>query len=485
MSARESEEGLKVKVYAANVKKYEENQHLVLGIAKSGDCIAVEYISHSRSGTRHALLAHKDGIVWHTCQANENKRPCWHLGMAAVLWDWSVPTDVTCHPEQRVPDYAWVDITHVTLGHLGRASDFQIIPVGRAAPEAPPPPAEETEVDLSDEDAWLKEYKLPARLLEKVLRFREAQKARLTEEQKARIPKPRYISSENELRVAVAALLYGENGENWEAPLLIGPKSSGKSTLAETLAAILRLPVAQKVFGGTDVNAEWLLGGKTLQPVEGVDPVVEAKLKIAARQAGIDLSDVLPKLKQANFRIAHEAGLLLQAVQAGEMVIVDEVNMLAPEVTSLLHGLLDWQKVLTVPGLGTVKAPESFRLVSCMNYGYSGTKELNEAFQDRFRSVQVPHLPEEHMAALLVRETGCERDVAEKLASLFHKLANRVENGDLPERILSARALMRAVRECRDGCGDLKEAAMSVLTEGLGDKYARDQVRDIVEACLV
>ncbi|RJX22312.1 MAG: hypothetical protein C4575_01750 [Desulforudis sp.] len=473
-----------MKVYAANVKKYEENRHLVCGIAKAGAYITVEYISHSRSGTRHALLAHRDGIVWHTCQANENKRPCWHLGMAASLWDWSVPVDVTCHLEQRVLNYLWWDATQ---DYLGRPGNFQLVAIkttGEAAPE-PPPVTEEPEIPIPDEDAWLKEYKLPARLLEKVIRFREAQKARLSEEQKARIPKPRYISSENELRVAVAALLYGENGENWEAPLLIGPKSSGKSTLAETLAAILRLPVAQKVFGGTDVNAEWLLGGKTLQPVEGVDPVVEAKLKIAARQAGIDLSDVLPKLKQANFRIAHEAGLLLQAVQAGEMVIVDEVNMLAPEVTSLLHGLLDWQKVLTVPGLGTVKAPESFRLVSCMNYGYSGTKELNEAFQDRFRSVQVPHLPEEQMAALLVRETGCERDVAERLASLFHKLANRVENGDLPERILSARALMRAVRECRDGCGDLKEAAMSVLTEGLGDKYARDQVKDIVEACLV
>lgn len=470
-----------MKIYPANVKKYEENQHQVLGIARSNSYIAVEYISHSRNGRRHTLLAHKDGVVWHTCQANQNNRPCWHLGMAAALWGWSVPKEVTCHPERQVPDYPWIDVTQNYLSHGG---DFQIILVSRATLEAPSAPVEEPKVLLSDEDAWLKEYRLPARLLEKVLQFREGQKARLTPEQAKRVPTPRYVPGDGELIHAVAALLYGDDGSAWEAPLLIGPKGSGKSTLAETLAAVLHLPV-NRIFGGIDVNAEWLLGGKTLQPVEGVDPVAEAKLKIAARQAGIDLQDVLPKLRQNNFRIAHEAGLLLQAVQAGEMVVVDEVNMLAPEVTSLLHGLLDWQKVLSVPGLGTVKAPEPFRLVACMNYGYSGTKELNEAFQDRFRSVQVPHLPEEYMAALLVRETGCDEDTAKKLAALFHKLANRVENGDLSERILSTRALMRAVRECRDGCGDLKEATMSVFTEGLGDKYARDQVKDIVDGCLV
>jgi hypothetical protein len=44
---------------------------------------------------------------------------------------------------------------------------------------------------------------------------------------------------------------------------------------------------------------------------------------------------------------------------------------------------------------------------------------------------------------------------------------------------------MRAVREVQDGCGALKDIAMSVLTEGLGDQYARDQVKDVVDACLV
>jgi len=473
-----------VKVNPGNAKKFEESKHLVLGIAVAGDYAVAEYVSSSRGGARRVLLAHRDGVILHSCEAAKNKRPCWHLAIAAVAFGWAVPCEVTSRVVENptVPDGPWEDISGTILGRPG---DFQVVRLNGVArePEPKPESVPQAEVDLPAEDAWLRDYKLPARLLEKILKFREIQKERLSPDQARRVPQPRYVPGDGELIHAVAALLYGENGEAWEAPLLIGPKGSGKSTLAETLAAVLHLPVT-KVFGGIDVNAEWLLGGKTLEPVEGVDPVAEAKLKVAARQAGIDLNDVLSKLKGATLKVAFEPGLLLQAVQDGEMVVVDEVNMLVPEVTSLLHGLLDWQRVLSVPGVGAVKAHPSFRLVGCMNYGYAGTKELNEAFQDRFRSVQVPHLPEGKLAELLARETSCDADVARKLAALFHKLANRVENGDLPERALSVRALLRVIREHQDGCGGLKEIAMSVLTDGLGDQYARDQVKDVVDACL-
>ncbi len=475
-----------MRVNPGNVTKFEEQKSLVCGIAAIGDYVVAEYLSSSRSGTRHVLVARRDGVIWHSCKAAGNLRPCWHLAIPAKAFGWTVPwevmSNITISPP--IPNLPWKD---VSPSLLGRPGDFTVIKIDDREETPETSPAEETPPEsgpaLPEEDAWLNDYNLPARLLEKVLAFRAAQKSRLTPEQAARVPQARYIPGDGELVRAVAALLYGQSGDAWEAPLLIGPKGSGKSTLAETLAAILHLPV-QKVFGGIDVNAEWLLGGKTLEPVEGLDPLAAGKLRAAAKAAGLDVGDVLSKATGTQLRVAFEPGVLLQAVQAGEMVVVDEVNMLVPEVTSLLHGLLDWQKSLAVPGVGAVKAHPSFRLVGCMNYGYAGTKDLNEAFQDRFRSVQVPHLPEGRLAELLVRETSCPEEDAGKLASLFAKLANRVENGDLFEKVLSVRALIRAIREVQDGCGTLKQVTMSALTEGLGDKYARDQVSDIVEACL-
>jgi MoxR-like ATPase len=240
-------------------------------------------------------------------------------------------------------------------------------------------------------------------VLNKVIAFREKQKERLTPEQVSRIPQPRYVPSGKEVVHAVASLCYGD-GSQWEAPLLIGPKGSGKSTLAETLAAILYLPI-NKIFGGVDLNVESLLGGKTLVPDEaGVDEVTEAKLRATAKKAGIEIGPILEKLRGSQLKVGCEPGLLLQSVLAGEMIVADEVNMINPEVTSLLHGLLDWQKVLSVPGYGVVQADPNFRLIGCMNFGYAGTRPLNEAFQDRFRSVSVPHLPKEQLADLLVSD---------------------------------------------------------------------------------
>lgn len=314
----------------------------------------------------------------------------------------------------------------------------------------------------------LDKYNFPAGVLKKILAFRKNQKQQLTGEQLKRIPIPRYLPVNKELVTAVTALLYGQEGAEWEAPLLIGPKGSGKSTLAETLAAILMLPVT-KIFGGIDVNAEALLGAKTL----GFNDDNESNCDNQNTDGG-----------HLHPRIIFEPGLLLRAVQTGEMLVVDEVNMLVPEVTSILHGLLDWQKCLSVPGVGMVAAHCSFRLVAAMNFGYVGTKILNESFQDRFRSITVPYLSTRLLAELLVRETKCSAEVAGILAGLFNKLANRVQNGDLSERVLSVRTLYRIIREYQDQLGSLKEISLSAFTEGLSDQFEKEQVTDIIDAVI-
>jgi MoxR-like ATPase len=196
----------------------------------------------------------------------------------------------------------------------------------------------------------------------------------------------------------------------------------------------MMLPV-NKVFGGIDLNCEALLGARTLVPSDNVDLVTEAKLRAACKNAEMDPEPLVQRLRGSQMRVGFDPGILLQSVERGELVIVDEVNMVIPEVTSLLHGLLDWQKILPVPGYGTVKAPDSFRLIACMNFGYSGTKPLNEAFQDRFRSVKVPHLSENQLSGLIMAETGCKESTAAKLSGIFHKLAEGVANGDISERV--------------------------------------------------
>ncbi|AEG14504.1 ATPase associated with various cellular activities AAA_5 [Desulfofundulus kuznetsovii DSM 6115] len=477
-----------LKIFPGNVEKALNEEHKPFlrgfGLGRDGK-IYLEYLTHA--GGKRQIIAAQTGadrrpIIYHECKSFEGDtpKPCWHLGAISLAMPGHPPMTVEVERYQVAPAPIVKDLTEDILGRPGDFELLELIEEDTLTEEA----KEYVMPELPPEDAWLARYNLPVRVLKKVLGFRERQKQTLSEEQKSRVPEPRYIPSGNEFVNAVAALVYGPDGSAWEAPLLIGPKGSGKSTMAETLAAVMMLPV-NKIFGGIDLNAEALLGSRTLVPAdEGIDIVTEAKLRSACRTAGMDAEPLVQKLRSSQMKVGFEPGILLQAVEKGEMVIVDEINMLIPEVTSLLHGLLDWQKTLSVPGYGVVKAPPSFRLVGCMNYGYAGTKPLNEAFQDRFRSVQVPHLESERLADLIVQETGCKESVSRKLANLFSELAKGVANGDYSERVLSVRSLFRIAREEMDGCGTLKTVAISVLTEGLGDKFEIDQVTDIVEACL-
>lgn len=465
----------KFSVFEKNYNKYTEQKDNILTVGLGADGLIYAEMTSSTGNPFLCRINPGTLVVDHHCMAIEKGTPCWHL---AALIDFA--RGFNRREEVAVsgviPDYNTVRIVKdLTEEKLGRKGRFELLkPVYETEMEEVSP---ET-IDLPDEDRWLARYNFPPRILKRVLDFRAKQRERLTPEQLSRVPEANYIPSGEEIIRAVGNMTCS----SWVAPLLIGPKGSGKSTMAETLAAILMLPV-RKIFGGIDLSAEALLGSKTLEPQEGVDLITETKLRAAAKAAGIDAEPLVQKLKGAQLKIGFEPGILLSAVLNGELVVVDEVNMLIPEVTSLLHGLLDWQKTLSVPGYGEVKAPESFRLIACMNYGYAGTKPLNEAFQDRFRSIYVPHLTKENLTSLIQDKTGVKREIARKLSELFQLLSDRVKNGDISDRSLSVRALFVVAEEYMDG-SNLKGAAISVLTEGLGDKYEIEQVTDICQSLL-
>lgn len=466
-----------VTIWPKNVSKAKENWSLIKGVASNEKYLAIEYNS-AESGHRGVLLAEKKNKkVWHGCHAVQKGIPCWHLGAATILIkEWAAPVEVDLTAD-KMPVLEGL-LQDETPNHFGRAGDFLLISgVGEAVEPEIKPDTSHLET-LEKEDRWLAEYKLPSKVFKKVMAFRESQKKRLSQTQLAKVPKHEYMASGQEVISAIVSLVAVE----WEAPLLIGPKGSGKSTLVETLAAILLLPI-NRCFGGLDINAEALLGGKTLEPHAGLDPFTVARLKRTAEAAKLDVDHVVNRASEAQLKVVFEPGVLLEAVQNGELIVIDEVNMLLPEVTSLLHGLLDWQKCLAVPGLGTVKAHPSFRMIACMNFGYAGTKSLNEAFQDRFRSIAIPHLKEKTLKALL-ESKGCGKNEAKNLASLFNVLADRTKNGDISERTLSIRSLFRVFREHQDTGESLKKIALSVLTDGVDDDFERSQVKDVIDACL-
>ncbi|MDD4804455.1 MAG: AAA family ATPase [Candidatus Pacebacteria bacterium] len=477
-----------VKVFAANreqaLAKISEGH--IKGVALRDDSkYLIEYIPSSTSkkdivSSQIIIFEHNGDQIkcWHHCaaSASDYKYGCWHLGLAG--WLFKLPGKEYHVTIEGIPDLATAQ-TDISSTY-GIASQFRKVKVASIASIDPIIEV----VDTSGKKYnLLDKYYLPESLLEKVLAFRERQEARLTDEQKSRIPKANYITQGRELISAISPLMY----KTWAPPLFMGPAGSGKSTMAEACAEILNLPLC-RISGGIDLNAAYLLGEKTLSPTESANEILTAKVAVACAKAGTSLASeevhfVADKLKESNMKVVHEPGILLKAVQNGEMILVDEVNMMIPEVTSLLHSLLDWQRSITVPGIGEVKAHPDFRFVSAMNVGYMGTRPLNKAFRDRFRGVQISGITRGTLIELLEEYT--DNETAQKLASVYETIYESVYSptgATLSESCISLRALLRAAEEYSMEVGFLREITVSCLTESIESESERTQLKDLIES---
>lgn len=74
----------------------------------------------------------------------------------------------------------------------------------------------------------------------------------------------------------------------------------------------------------------------------------------------------------------------------------------------MLHAALDFRRVLDVPGYRPVPLDDAARFIGTMNYGYAGTRELNEALVSRFAVVDMPVIAQEDLGKLLRRDYAAQ-----------------------------------------------------------------------------
>jgi hypothetical protein len=83
-------------------------------------------------------------------------------------------------------------------------------------------------------------------------------------------------------------------------------------------------------------------------------------------------------------------GALTRCAEQGKVLLIDEIGLIDPKVLSVVYGLIDGRRELTVtqnPERGTVKAKDGFYVVGATNPNAVGVR-LSEALLSRF-SVQV------------------------------------------------------------------------------------------------
>lgn len=251
---------------------------------------------------------------------------------------------------------------------------------------------------------------------------------------------PRYVYYGREVwEQALSALLCGEN------LLLAGSKATGKNVLAENLAALFGRP-SYNVSFHINMDASFMIGADTFR----------------------------------DGQVVFRPGPVYESAARGGFCILDEINMARNEALAVLHSVLDFRRVINVPGYDSIPVHGAARFIATMNYGYAGTRELNEALASRFMVIHMPEITEENLVKLLRREfPAMKKEYTQQFAGLFTDIGKKCKSGELTARVLDLRGLLDSIRLMRRGLSPLLALDMGITNKTF-DTYEQSLVRDII-----
>ena len=258
---------------------------------------------------------------------------------------------------------------------------------------------------------------------------------------KDRIPQPRYRYHGREIwEMALAALLDGDN------LLLSGMKATGKNVLAENLAATFGRP-------------QWTVSFHT----------------------NTDHSDLIGTDTFTGGEVRFRPGSIYQCALYGGFGVLDEVNMAKNEAIAVLYPALDHRRQMDVPGYHAVKLHEAARFIGTMNYGYIGTKEMNEAFASRFMVIDVPPLSAETIQIILQTEfPDLTPEAVAALAGIFLDLQKKSRHSEISTKAIDFRGLLGAIRAMKRGLAPRIALKMGIV-DRVFDEFEKELVQDVID----
>lgn len=289
-------------------------------------------------------------------------------------------------------------------------------------------------------DNYLQKLNINENLKKEINLYRESYP--VSKELLYRIPKPDNLYYGDEIwNQAVTALLCGEN------ILLVGHKATGKNIFAENLAAAFGRPKWDISFH-VNMDAASLIGMDTFR----------------------------------NGEVTFRPGPVYSAAKSGGFAILDEINMAKSEAMAVLHATLDFRRTIDVPGYDRIDLHPATRFIATMNYGYSGTKELNEALVSRFAVIKMPMISKDNLIKLIQDKfKTISEQAAEEFANVFLDLQKKCENSEISSKALDIRGLLDSIALMEKGL-EVHTALNMGITNKSFDMYEQTLIKDTIGA---
>ncbi len=286
--------------------------------------------------------------------------------------------------------------------------------------------------------ASLKEQKVNPSLIKEADNYGKAH--RTSEDDASRIPSLSFFYYGADIwEMAIAAILEGEN------ILLSGPKATGKNVLADNLAVLFERPTYTMSFN-TNTDSASLIGADTFE----------------------------------NNTVTIRKGPVYQCAIHGGFGIFDEINMAKNDAVSVLHATLDHRRIIDIPGYEKITLNEATRFIGTMNYGYAGTKELNEALVSRFLVIDMPAADETTLMKIFLSAfPDASKEKLKQFALLFIDLQLKALNGEISTKPVDLRGMLSSLRTVRAGLKPSVAIKMGVSNKSF-DIFEREIINDVI-----
>jgi len=155
----------------------------------------------------------------------------------------------------------------------------------------------------------------------------------------------------------------------------------------------------------------------------------------------IEIEDLIGHLTLVDGEVLHQDGPVTTCMKQGSMLVIDEGDLIHPDVWTALHAVLEGNPlVINKGGITTVKPRPGFQIIVTANSkgngenrsSYRGTKEMNQATLNRFTRIHMDYMPEPvEVEIVKSRSSQKLRGLAYRFVEAANKIRVAYQKGEI------------------------------------------------------